>query len=96
MPHLIWSPLALRDMQRVYNFLAAKNVAAARRAVKAIRQAVKVLGHQPQVGRPAHDTIETYREWEIDFGDSGYVVRYRIEPGLVMILAVRHQKEAGD
>jgi plasmid stabilization system protein ParE len=38
---------------------------------------------------------EAFRDWIIDFGDSGYVVRYRITNDGVMILAVRHQKEAG-
>jgi hypothetical protein len=36
-----------------------------------------------------------FREWIIDFGDSGYVARYRIDSGVVPILAVRHQKEVG-
>jgi plasmid stabilization system protein ParE len=36
-----------------------------------------------------------FREWIIDFGDSGYVARYRIDSGVVTILAVRHQKEVG-
>ncbi|WP_407830533.1 plasmid stabilization protein [Verminephrobacter eiseniae] len=31
----------------------------------------------------------------VDFGDSGYVVRYRIDMDAVTILAVRHQKEVG-
>ncbi|NHZ63405.1 type II toxin-antitoxin system RelE/ParE family toxin [Massilia genomosp. 1] len=96
MSRLIWSPRALRDMQRVYRFLASKNPDAAKRAVRAIRQGVKVLGHQPHVGRPAQDMVEAYREWEIDFGDSGYVVRYQLRPDSVVILALRHQKEAGD
>jgi len=34
-----------------------------------------------------------FREWIIDFGDSGNVARYRIDPDAVTILAVRHQKE---
>lgn len=40
---------------------------------------------------------DTFREWPIDFGDSGYVARYRIDPDTdtVVILAVRHQKETG-
>ncbi|MCX8518171.1 MAG: type II toxin-antitoxin system RelE/ParE family toxin [Rhodoferax sp.] len=36
-----------------------------------------------------------FREWIIDFGDSGYVARYHIAPNAVTILAVRHQKEVG-
>lgn len=36
-----------------------------------------------------------FREWLIDFGDSGYVARYHVAVDEVMILAIRHQKEAG-
>ena len=95
MSRLIWSPSALRDVQRLYRFLAGKNPDAAKRAVQAIRQGVKVLGNQPQIGRPIEDMAEAYREWQIDFGDRGYVVRYRVATDAVTILAVRHQKEVG-
>ena len=93
MPRLIWSQPALLDVQRLYRFLAPKNVDAAKRAVKAIRQGSKVLGQQPAVGRPIEDMPTEFREWIIDFGDSGYVVRYRIDTDAVTILAVRHQSE---
>lgn len=33
---------------------------------------------------------DQYREWLVDFGDSGYVVRYRIDSDAITILAVRH------
>jgi len=92
---LIWSQPALLDVQRLYRFLAVKNMDAARRAIKTLRQGVKVLGHQPGIGRPIEDMPDEFREWMIDFGDSGYVTRYRIEVDAVTILAVRHQKEVG-
>ncbi len=95
MSHLIWAPSALRDVQRLYRFLAPKNLDAAKRAVAAIRQGVRVLEQQPGVGRPVDDMDDEFRDWMIDFGDSGYVVRYRVDPQSVTILAVRHQKEAG-
>ncbi len=95
MSRLIWSQPALLDVQRLYRFLAPKNPDAAKRAVKAIRQGVKVLGQQPGIGRPIEDMPEAFREWIIDFGESGYVARYRIEVDVVTILAVRHQKEVG-
>ena len=95
MPRLIWSPQALQDVQRLYRFLSDKNVDAARRAVQAIRKSVKVLAHQPGIGRPAEDMEPEYREWIIDFGDSGYVALYRYDSETAVILAVRHQKEAG-
>ncbi|MCW5263160.1 type II toxin-antitoxin system RelE/ParE family toxin [Verminephrobacter eiseniae] len=95
MPRLIWSQPALLDVQRLYRFLAPKNIDAAKRAAKAMRQGVKVLGHQPGIGRPIEDMPDKFREWLVDFGDSGYVVRYRIDMGAATILAVRHQKEVG-
>lgn len=95
MSRLIWSSSALLDVQRLYRFLAPKNLEAAKRAVKAIRQEVKVLEQQPGVGRPVEDMPGEFREWIIDFGDSGYVARYRIDPDAVTILAVRHRKEVG-
>ena len=95
MSRLIWSPQALLDVQRLYRFLAGKNIDAAKRAIMTVRQAVKVLGHQPGIGRPIEDMPEEFREWVIDFGDSGYVARYRIDSDAITILAVRHQKEVG-
>ncbi len=95
MPRLIWSSQSLRDMQRIYRFLAPKNSSAAKRAVKAIRESVNVLSLQPDVGRPVEDMPIGFREWMIDFGHSGYVVRYCIDENAVLILAVLHQKEAG-
>jgi plasmid stabilization system protein ParE len=95
MPRLIWSPQAQRDVQRLYRFLASKNPDSAKRAAKSIRQGVKVLAHQPAVGRPLEDMDPEYREWLIDFGHSGYVALYRIAGDETIILAVRHQREAG-
>ena len=95
MSRLIWSQPALLDVQRLYRFLAPKNLDAAKQAVKAIRQGVNVLGQQPRIGRPIEDIADEFRDWIIDFGDSGYVARYRIDVDAVTILAVRHQKEAG-
>ncbi|SEO50400.1 Plasmid stabilization system protein ParE [Nitrosospira multiformis] len=91
----MWSPQALQDVQRLYRFLAGKNADAAGRAVKAIRESVNVLAHQPAIGRPAEDMEPEYREWIIDFGDSGYVALYRYDGETAVILAVRHQKEVG-
>ena len=95
MPRVIFAPGAIRDLQRLREFLRPKNPIAAKRAGESIISAVKVLGTQPQIGRPVTDMPDQYREWLIDFGDSGYVARYRFDGETVTILAVRHQKEAG-
>ena len=95
MPRLIWSRQALLDVQRLYRFLASKNRDAAKRAVSAVRQGVRVLAFQSRIGRPVDDMPDEFREWMIDFGDSGYLVRYRIGSDAITILAVRHQREVG-
>lgn len=95
MPRLIWSPSALTDVQRLYRFLVIKDQEAARRAIKTLRAGVKILAHQPEAGRPVEDLDPVFREWPIDFGNSGYVALYRFDGETAIILAVRHQKEAG-
>ena len=95
MSRLIWSPGALLDVKRLYDFLRPKDLDAARHAVKAIRQGVKVLERQSSVGRPVEEMEDEFRDWIIDFGDSGYVSLYRFDGETAIILAIRHQREAG-
>ena len=95
MPQVRFSPLAIRDLERLREFLRPKSPIAAKRAGEVIVKAVQVLGLQPKLGRPIEDMPDEFREWIIDFGDSGYVARYRIDSDAVTILAVRHQKEVG-
>ena len=90
-----FAPGAIRDLQRLREFLRPKNPLAARRAAEAILKAVQVLALQPQIGRPVADLPDEYREWPIDFGDSGYLARSRFDGEAVTILALRHQKELG-
>ncbi|GAA5787275.1 type II toxin-antitoxin system RelE/ParE family toxin [Chitiniphilus shinanonensis] len=95
MPQVRFSPPAIRDLERLREFLRPKSSIAAKRAGEVIVKAVQVLGLQPKLGRPIEDMPDEFREWIIDFGDSGYVARYRIDTDAVTILAVRHQKEVG-
>ena len=92
---MIYAPGAIADLKRLREFLRPKNPVAAKRAAGTIMKALQVLGLQPQIGRPVDDMPDEYREWLIDFGDNGYVARYRFDGEFVTILAVRHQKEAG-
>lgn len=85
----------MRDVERLHAFLTPKNRDAAQRAVRAIRQGVKALAAHPEIGRPVEEMPPEFREWFIQFGNSGYVVLYRYDGVLTAILAVRHGKEAG-
>lgn len=91
-----FAPPALLDLERLRDFLRPKNPAAAKRAAVAIVNAIKILERHPQIGRPVEGIDDlAFRELLIDFGDSGYVARYRLAEDSVTVLAVRHQKEVG-
>ena len=79
----------------MYDFLAPKSKNAAQRAVKTIRQSVKTLGKHPEIGRPIEELPPEFREWVIEFGQGAYIAVYRYDGKEVVILAVRHGREAG-
>ena len=73
MPRLIWTPEALRDISRLRAFLLPKTPDAARRAISAIHQSVKLLANHSEAGRPRDDMPPGFREWPISFNANGYV-----------------------
>ena len=95
MPRLTWSQSALFDLARLYGFLLPTSRDAAKRAVQVIRSGVKVLATQPGIGRPVEDMQVEFREWVIEFGSGVYIALYRYDGKEVVILAVRHPREAG-
>ena len=95
MPRLKWSQPALQDVARLHNFLAPKSRDAAKRAVRAIRQAVKMLGKHPEMGRPVEEMPLEFREWVIEFGHGAYIALYHFDGKEIIVLAVRHGREAG-
>ncbi|MGD0941801.1 MAG: type II toxin-antitoxin system RelE/ParE family toxin [Terracidiphilus sp.] len=95
MPRVRWSLAALRDVTRLHDFLATESRVAAKRAVQTIRQGVNVLGSHPEIGRPVDELPFEIREWVIEFGNGAYVTLYSYDGKEVVILAVRHGREAG-
>jgi plasmid stabilization system protein ParE len=93
---LIVTPGAARGLERCRQFLAQKSPAASRRAAQAIARQFELLTTQPGIGRPLEDE-PGLRELIVSFGDSGYVALYRYDQqsDTVLMLAFRHQKEAG-
>ena len=95
MPSLKWTPNALHCVRELYDFLTEKDQAAARLAISAIRKKVALLAVNPNIGRPAVDLDPEHRELLVPFGATGYVVLYHTTSDLILVLAVRHQKEVG-
>lgn len=88
------SQRAQGDIDRLHQFLRAKDIRAAQRAVQAIRAAFAPLVNVPMMGRPVEGHAGL-RELVIDFGASGYLAAYHYlpPPDQVVILAIKHQRE---
>ena len=89
---IVWLPEAIKDIARLREFIIKKNPDAAARAVMRIKEAVQVLGNNPEAGKPVED-IMSYRDLTIPFGNGNYIIRYRTEAQRVVIIRIRHSKE---
>jgi plasmid stabilization system protein ParE len=85
---------ALADLERLFDFLAEHNPKLARERMLSVRRALELLADHPLLGRRAEDGR---RELILSRGRFGYVAKYRWVPAedVILILAVRHQLEAG-
>ena len=85
---------ALADLERLFDFLADHDPKLARARIVSVRRALELLADHPLLGREAEDGR---RELILSRGKFGYVAKYRWLPAedTVLILAVRHQLEAG-
>lgn len=80
------------DLDRLFDFVAAADPAAALAAWDAILDALHVLERHPHIGRPAESNL---RELVISHGKTGYVALYEFveSEDVVLVLAIRHQRE---
>jgi plasmid stabilization system protein ParE len=91
---LIYSDAALLDLERLVDFLLESEPVAAAETIGLIEEAVTVLRHHPLIGRPVEREL---RELVISRGRSGYLALYHhdLNKDAVIVLAIRHQREAG-
>ena len=89
-----YAPRASTDLLRLVDFLVESDPRAAAETAALIVSAVDALGQHPLIGRPVESG---YRELVISRGRSGYIALYRYNEArdAVLVLAIRHQREAG-
>jgi plasmid stabilization system protein ParE len=89
---IVYSPNAIANIERAFEYLAEKDPRSALAAASAIRTGVDLLAQHPLIGRPVEGEL---RELVISFGKTGYVALYRFVPSenRVRVLAIRHQRE---
>jgi plasmid stabilization system protein ParE len=88
------STRALRDLERLFDFVAEVDPGRALAQLSSARAAFEVLADHLLLGRVAEDGR---RELVLSRGKYGYIAKYRWLPAedVVLILAVKHQREAG-
>lgn len=93
---IIFSDGALADLEKIFDFNAARDPATALDHIEKIQSAVIVLEAHPEIGRRA-SVGSPLRELVISRGQAGYIALYEYSPAAnrIRILAVRHQREAG-
>ena len=94
MAHVVYTPAALEDLERLVDFLLEDDPAAAVATTELVAGALEMLGKHPLLGRVATTNL---RELVISRGKSGYVALYDFDAAsdLVVVLAIRHQRETG-
>jgi plasmid stabilization system protein ParE len=85
---------ALADLERLFDFIANDDPRRAGERLLSVRKAIELLADHPLLGRDAEDGR---RELVLSRGRHGYIAKYRwlLADDVVLILAVRHQLEAG-
>ena len=94
MAEVVYSRHAFADLERLADFLIKDAPQAVVTAIDVIRDGIDILERHPFVGRPCEEGL---RELLISYGKSGYVALYSYEQSqdVVLVLAIRHQREAG-
>ena len=94
MVRIVFSPKALHDLERLTDFLIEIDKNAALATLEIIEGAIQILSEHPFIGRTCDAHI---RELIISRGKSGYVALYSFDEAknMVLICAIRHQKESG-
>lgn len=82
------------DLDRLVDFLAGEEPAAALEAYDLVLGALEVLRTYPSIGRPVEGIL---RELVISRGNTGYLALYAYDEQAdrVVVLALRHQRELG-
>ena len=83
---IVWTRLALADIDSAYNYIAEERPSAAAGAIERIQKAVQALHRHPEIGRPGR--AEGTRELVVT--GTPFVIPYRVKAKEIEILALIH------
>lgn len=90
----LFSADAAEDLEQLVNFLLDQHPEDAIATIDLVVDAIKILDDHPLIGRPVEQGL---RELVISRGRTGYLALYDYDEAtdLVVVLAIRHQRERG-
>lgn len=93
MSQIIYTEEFMNDFELLYTFLKEKNSTSAQKLAKLLEEKLELLSSIPR----AFPFFGEYRLYLLEFGSSGYAILYNFdeEADLVILLRMKHQKEAG-
>jgi len=94
MTHIELAPEVLEDFDRFFDHISQHDPGSAPERIGAIVDALNILTHSPQIGRPVQGGK---RELVIGRASRGYVALYHYVAAIdtVFVLAIRSQRETG-
>lgn len=95
MAKVVYTPHALKDIDRLESFLLEIDAPAAQKTIPLILSAIETLCLHPEIGRRRGGLT---RELVISRGKTGYIALYRYDEirDVARVLAIRHQRELGE
>lgn len=88
---LIWSTAARADLIRLREFIEPHRPEAARSAAQSLLKAARLIVRHPGIGKRLEGRQD--RELVVPFGQRGYIIRYRLDEDVVVILKIWHGLE---
>lgn len=90
---LVWSPLALADLERFAEFLEKEHPGLSAIVAEEIAFKAAAIEQQPRIGQPIISKGE-FRRLVLRAAGAAYVLQYRILDERVIVVRVFHAREA--
>ena len=93
MPQIIYTDEFVEDVERLYMFLVEKSQQVAQKFAILLEQKIILLATIPN----AFEFFGEFRLYFLEFGSGGYAILYdyQEDDDALLLLRIKHQKEAG-
>ena len=90
MSRIKFTTATIQDLEEIYNYIAADNVAAAERLANRLRQRWHMIADNPQIGHRRDDLLKNLRSST----EGNYVIFYRpLKPGIEIVRVLHTSKD---